>query len=128
MISIYLFIYQDSDIPFALCAVKQASDLLLELRHSLLSASSDALTDLMSKRNNDGTLALPETREQVQEPLQTALESLQPSVDDFGRQLPFIYPFRQQRKRAKEAANSSVAAGSIFLAQKDSQDKTHHSQ
>ena len=87
----------------------------------MLSASSAALTDLMSGRNNDGTVALPESKQQVQEAVHTALESLQPSVDDFGRQLPFIYPFRRQRRRAKETASSLAAAGSTTLAQKGPQ-------
>lgn len=96
-------------------AVKPSSDLLLELQKSLLSASSAALTDLVEGRKQDGTVALQEAAEQLQEPVFEALKSLQPSIDGFGRQLPFIYPFRQQKKHAKAMTSTSAPAGSQTL-------------
>ncbi len=99
---------------FSWPVVKQASDLLAEVRQSLLSARSEALTDLVEGRKDDGTVLLPEAEQQLQEPVAAVLETLQPITDDFGRQLPYIYLFRQQRRLAKEASSSSVAIGNSF--------------
>lgn len=86
----------------------------------MLSASSEALKDLVEGRNEDGTVQLPEAGQQLQEPIFAALETLQPVVDSFGRQLPFIYPYREQRRRAKEASSSSTPAGDLFNLQEAS--------
>lgn len=85
----------------------------MEVRRGLLTVRHVGLSEVMGGRKEDGSVAEGDD-EQQQEQMQSALQSLKPESDEFGRQLQWHFTFRRRKRLAREASEptaSSTATG-----------------